>query len=115
MWLVFLEKYVKTFLNVEVQVKSQLLYNQQTYSEYQEYLYDTCIELQRSGLGYRKISQTLNRMNLLSVRGKELKNSHVYSIIKKGTIRKNRIKNLKSHNDFTTIIRDVYMSYEELD
>ena len=111
----FLEKWVKTYLNVEIQVKSQLLYNQHSYSDYQEYLYDTCLELQKNGLGYRKISYVLNDMNLLSVRGTKFTNGHVMSIIKKGTTRKNRIKNLKSHNDFSTIIKDVYMSYEELD
>lgn len=110
----YLETYVLSTLNVQVQVKSQLLYRQQTYNTYQEFLYGLCEKLHSQGLGYRKISYQLNDWNLKSVRGKVLKNNHVFSIIKKGRIRKERIKNLKGHLDFSTLVQDIYLEFEEL-
>ena len=113
----FLEKYLKTTLNVTVQVKSQLLKtdNQYShYSDYQEYLYNLCSDLKKKSYGYRRISKTLNEMNLLSVRGTEFKSGHIHSLLKKGLIRKNRIKSLKSHKDYETIIKDVYLTFDEL-
>jgi len=113
---VFLEKYVKTYLNIELQVTSQTLKsNQSNYNEYQEYLYDICKELHDNGLGYRKISYFLNDNDILSVRGCELKNNHVFSIIKKGTNRLNRLNNLKSHKDYNIKIKSVMITHEDLD
>ena len=115
-WLVFLEKYVKPYLNVTLQVKSQTLQsNQSNYNEYQEFLYDTCKKLHDSGLGYRKISYYLQERNILSVKGKVLKNNHDHSIIKKGTIRLNRINNLKSHKDYNIRVKSVMITHEDLD
>ena len=56
--------------------------------------------LKDRGLGYRKISYYLNNNGYKTVRGKSFRNSSVHSIIKKGNIRKERIKNLKSHKDY---------------
>ena len=53
-------------------------------------------------------------MNLLSVRGTEFKSGHIHSLLKNGLIRKNRIKSLKSHKDYGTIIKDVYLTFDEL-
>jgi len=115
-WLVFLEKWVKTFLEIEITVKSQLLKkNQSNYNEYQEYLYDLCMKLHSNGLGYRKISYFLNEHNILSVKGCELKNNHVFSIIKKGTVRLNRLNSLKSHKDYNIEIKSVMITHEDLD
>ena len=50
--------------------------------------------------GYRKISYYLNQNGYKSVRGKEIKNTSVYSILKKGKVRIDRINRLKSHKDY---------------
>ena len=50
--------------------------------------------------GYRKISYYLNQNGYKSVRGKEIKNNSVYSILKKGNMRMERINRLKSHKDY---------------
>ena len=42
----------------------------------------------------------LNQNGYKSVRGKEIKNTSVYSILKKGKIRIERINGLKSHKDY---------------
>ena len=99
---VHLENGQNHYLNINLKTKSQLLYRdgQSHYNSYQEFLYELCKTLKRKGLGYRKISYYLKEHGYKSVRGKELKNNSVYSILKKGKIRKDRIKNLKSHKDY---------------
>ena len=109
------QRWVKTYLKLHIRVKSQLLYRQKTYNEYQEYLFDVCCNLHKSGLGYRRISYKLEEMGLLSVTGKKLLNNHIYSIIKKGKIRKNRIKKLKSHNDYHKMIQNMKLEFREID
>jgi hypothetical protein len=42
-------------------------------------------------IGYRKISQILNREGLKTPRGSMFKNNHVHSIYKKGLIREERM------------------------
>ena len=64
------------------------------YSEYQEFLYNKIKGLKEDFLtpiGYRKISQILNEEGLKTPRGSVFKNTHVYSIYKKGKIREERI------------------------
>jgi hypothetical protein len=112
---VYSQRWVKTTLKLNLKVKSQLLYHQGNYNEYQEYLYDCCVKLKKSGLGYRRISYKLNEMGLKSVLGCELKNNHIYSILKKGKIRKDRIKKLKSHNDYHKMIQNMKLEFREID
>ena len=57
--LVYSETWVKTFLHTTVRVKSQKLYKQPSYSQYQEYLYRLCRTLKDEGLGYRRIHKVL--------------------------------------------------------
>ena len=111
----YLDSYVKSYLNLTLVVKSQKLYRQQTYNSYQEELFNLCIKLQKKGLGYRRISYYLNDKGYKSVRGCELKNTHIFSIIKKGLIRKKRIKSLKSHNDYKHSIKDMKMEFREIE
>ena len=66
-------------------------------------------------MGYRKISQQLNKLGFKSIRGKELKQNHVYSIIKKGLVRKNRIMKLRSHKDFKMKIKDLELELRGID
>ena len=91
----------KQYLYLRIITKSQLLCSDYShYNSYQEFLYNLCTSLKKKGLGYRKISYYLNQNGYKSVRGKELKNTSVYSILKKGKMRIERINQLKSHKDY---------------
>ena len=61
--------------------------------------------------GYRKISYYLNQNGYKSVRGKEIKNTSVYSILKKGKKRIDKINNLKSHKDYEYTYEMELISY----
>ena len=65
--------------------------NNYFYSEHQQYLYDTIKELHRKGLGYRKISNWFNERDIKTPRGSEFKGNYVFSILKKGKIREERL------------------------
>ena len=65
--------------------------NNYFYSEHQQYLYDTIKELHEKGLGYRKISNWFNDRNIKTPRGSEFQGNYVFSILKKGRIREERI------------------------
>ena len=91
----------KQYLYLRIITKSQLLCSDYShYNSYQEFLYNLCTSLKKKGLGYRKISYYLNQNRYKSVRGKEIKNTSVYSILKKGKMRIDRINKLKSHKDY---------------
>ena len=91
----------KQYLYLRIITKSQLLCSDYShYNSYQEFLYNLCTSLKKKGLGYRKISYYLNQNGFKSVRGKEIKNTSVYSILKKGKIRIERLNQLKSHKDY---------------
>ena len=91
----------KQYLYLSIITKSQLLCSDYShYNSYQEFLYNLCTSLKKKGLGYRKISYYLNQNGYKSVRGKEIKNTSVYSILKKGKMRMERINGLKSHKDY---------------
>ena len=78
------------FLEFTVTVSSSNL-NNYFYSEHQQYLYDTIKELHGKGLGYRKISNWFNERDIKTPRGSEFKGNYVFSILKKGRIREERI------------------------
>jgi hypothetical protein len=65
--------------------------NNYFYSEHQQYLYDTSKKLYREGLGYRKISNWFNERNIKTPRENEFKGNYVFSILKKGKIREERL------------------------
>ena len=91
----------KQYLYLRIITKSQLLCSDYShYNSYQEFLYNLCTSLKKKGLGYRKISYYLNQNGYKSVRGKEIKNTSVYSILKKGKMRIDRINKLKTHKDY---------------
>ena len=91
----------KQYLNIKITTKSQLLQSSYShYNTYQELLYNLVNTLKDKGLGYRRISHYLNNNGYKTVRGCSFNNGSVYSIIKKGNIRKERIRNLKSHKDY---------------
>jgi hypothetical protein len=91
----------KQYLYLRIITKSQLLCSDYShYNSYQQFLYNLCTSLKKKGLGYRKISYYLNENGYKSVRGKKIKNTSVYSILKKGKMRRDRLNQLKSHKDY---------------
>jgi len=78
------------FLKFTITVSSSNL-NNYFYSEHQKYLYDTIKGLHKKGLGYKKISNWFNERNIKSPRGSEFKGNYVFSILKKGRIREERL------------------------
>ena len=58
-------------------------------------------------LHYVKNNNKFNtNLSFYHLKNLPIKHNHVYSIIKKGLIRKNRIMKLKSHNDYKYVIKD---------
>ena len=101
------------FIEFTVTVSSSNL-NNYFYSEHQQYLYDTIKELHQKGLGYRKISDKLEKLKYRSVRsGKILKPNYIFSIYKKGKIREERInrefKDKISDMDFELIKNNTFV------
>ena len=47
--------------------------------------------LHKKGLGYRKISNWFNERDIKTPRGSEFKGNYVFSILKKGRIREERL------------------------
>jgi len=78
------------FLQFTITVSSSNL-NNYFYSEHQQYLYDTIKELHGKGLGFRKISNWFNERGIKTPRGSEFKGNYVFSILKKGKIREERV------------------------
>ena len=78
------------FIEFTVTVSSSNL-NNYFYSEHQQYLYNTIKELHGKGLGYRKISNWFNERDIKTPRGSEFKGNYVFSILKKGRIREERL------------------------
>jgi hypothetical protein len=79
------------------------------YSSYQEYLFNRIVGFKENFLtpiGYRKISQILNKEGLLTPRGSTFKNNHVHSIYKKGKVRLERM-NRKDIVDISDVIVEV--------
>ena len=88
-------------LKFTVEIQSNNLTHHQTYTKKQQITYQLIKFLHDvEGLGYRKISHHLNGRGYKSVRGKIFKNGHIQSILNKGLVRKERIKNMKSHKDY---------------
>ena len=73
-------------------------------SSYQNKLHKKILELQKSGLGYRKIAHWLNDNGYKTPRGHLFKSGHVYSILKK-----RRLRNEKYSQAPDTTTRDVYI------
>ena len=78
------------YLKFSVTVSSNQLWSR-PYSDYQFFLHNKISELRKQGLGYRRISNVLNKEGVLTVRGKVFTNSHVHSILKKKNIREERL------------------------
>ena len=83
-----------TFLEFTVEVESNDLTCDYEYSDRQFMVYKIIRYLhQEVGLGYRKISTFMNSWGIKTDRGKEWKNNHVYSVLKRFNQREDRINN----------------------
>ena len=62
------------------------------YSKYQFFLYETITEQREKGKTFDQIAEWLNKKGYLSVRGKKFKGNHVHSIVKKKSIKDEKLE-----------------------
>ena len=99
-------------LNFTVEVETNELIPESDYSNRQLMVYKIIRYLhQEVGLGYRKISTFMNSSGIKTDRGKEWKNTHVYSVLKRFRQREERIKNIR-HQQFQTKISDFKIKHK---
>ena len=82
------------YLEIEIEIETNDLIPDSEYSDRQfmvykliKYLHDVI------GLGYRRIGDKMNSWGIKTDRGKEWKNTHVYSVLKRFNQREDRINN----------------------
>ena len=71
---------------------SLIQYQNEKYSEEQEQTHNLIKSLHESGLGYRKISQILNKKNIKTSKGNTWKNTQVHSVLKRYRERQERLE-----------------------
>mgnify|MGYP001330148989 FL=1 len=82
------------YLEIEIEIETNDLIPDSEYSDRQFMVYKIIRYLhQEVGLGYRKISTFMNSWGIKTDRGKEWKNTHVYSVLKRFNQREDRINN----------------------
>ncbi|MAZ93998.1 MAG: hypothetical protein CMF58_06210, partial [Lentimicrobiaceae bacterium] len=103
-----LKEYNSLICKFTISFKSSTLTKTSHYSGYQEKLYNEVKRLKDDlGLGYRRISYVLYQKGYRGIRKNSiLRHNYIYSIYKKGKIRKKRI-----NRKFKTIVKDI-MIYE---
>ena len=98
------------FVNITFTVTSTNLWKS-SYSSYQEELYKKICDLKDNvftPLGYRKIAQILNVEGYKTPRNTVFKNTHVFSIYKKGNIRKERMERKDIVEVLDTLVQVCY-------
>ena len=70
-------------------------YNPTKWSDSQQETYDLVKTLQEEGMGYRRIAHHLNGRGIKTTTGKEWKNTHVYSVLKRYREREERIRTVR--------------------
>ena len=80
--------------------------NNQNYSEYQYFLYNTISELFHKGMNYKEIADWLNERDIKTARGKRFRNAHTHSILKK-----KRISDEKFQQEFVSTIENCSLEY----
>ncbi|MGY8985776.1 MAG: recombinase family protein [Sphingomonadales bacterium] len=76
---------------VKHRTNSLVYYQNNKYSEEQEQTHNLIKSLHDSGLGYRKISQILNKKNIKTSKGNTWKNTQVHSVLKRYRDRQERL------------------------
>ena len=77
---------------VKYRTNSLVYFQNNKYSEEQEQTHNLIKSLHDSGLGYRKISQILNKKNIKTSKGNTWKNTQVYSVLKRYRERQERLE-----------------------
>lgn len=98
------------FVSISVSVITTKLWKS-NYSSYQEELYKKICDLKDNvftPLGYRKKAQLLNKEGYKTPRNSVFKNTHVFSIYKKGNIRKMRMERKDIVEVLDTLVQVCY-------
>ena len=83
-----------TFLTFTIEIHTNNLTHHQKYTKKQEIVYQLIRYLhEEKGMGYRKISDWLNRSGISTNRGKKWFNNSVHSVLKRKKQREDRIIN----------------------
>ena len=80
------ESNTEVYLIFHLKVRASHL-NAQTYSQYQQFLYQEITDLREKGWTFTKIADWLNEKGYSTVRGRVFKSSHVHSIVEKKRVR----------------------------
>ena len=80
---------------LEIQ-SNNLTYQGNTYTKYQQFLYDLCKQLHDKGYGYRRIAKMFNKWGLQTPRGNTFFNTSISSILKRKHQRDNRIQDIRN-------------------
>jgi len=91
------------FLEFSIEFQSNNLTYQQKYTKKLQRIHDLIVRLNRRGLGYRKISQKLNRWGIKTKRSNMWSNSSVYSVIKRKQEREVLSKNTRNIDSLATV------------
>ena len=67
-------------------------YNENVWNDEKERMHERIKSLHDSGKGYRTIAKLLNAENLKTAKGKEWKNTNVYSVLKRYAERQARLE-----------------------
>ena len=90
----FGEEY-KQYLTFSVEITTNTLisaYNENVWNDEKERMHERIKSLHDSGKGYRTIAKLLNAENLKTAKGKEWKNTNVYSVLKRYAERQARLE-----------------------
>ena len=91
------------YLCFTLKLKASRLWERQ-YSDYQQFLYSTCVALLKQGTSYNKIADILNGHGYKTIRNKKFRSGHVHSIVKKKRLRDERLSRI-----YEPIIEEVYI------
>jgi len=84
-----------TIPHLEIQ-SNNLTYQGNTYTKYQQFLYELCKQLHDKGYGYRRIAKMFNKWGLQTPRGNTFFNTSISSILKRKHQRDNRIQDIRN-------------------
>jgi len=89
---------------------NNLTYKGNSYTKYQQFLYDLCKQLHDKGHGYRKIAKMLNKWGLKTNRGNTFFNTSISSILKRKHQRDARIEDTR-HKVYPVKIGKLSINY----
>ncbi len=99
-WCKWVEKFADVIFHFSITYRRPPFYLPQ-YSQYQFFLYETIIAHRERGKTFDQIAEWLNGKGNLSVRGKNFRDAHVHSIVKK-----KKLKDEKLERDYPEELSD---------